>query len=326
MSDDLVPVTTGGGELVLARRPADRNPALVYLARLAPGSRRTMAQALETMASILTEGRVDAETLPWGQLEYQHAAALRAALAERYSPASVNKMLSALRGVFKEAWRLGLMTAEDLARVSDLPPVRGETLPRGRALSTGELRALFSTCRGGTPADARDAALMGILYGGGLRRSEAVALDVADYNPESGELRIRAGKGMKDRLSYATNGGSAALEAWLAVRGDAPGPLLCPVDKAGRVTLRRMTAQAVLLILRRRAERAGVQRFSPHDLRRTFVSDLLDSGADVVAVQKLAGHANVATTARYDRRGEQAKRKASQMLHVPYAPPRGTPT
>jgi site-specific recombinase XerD len=80
-----------------------------------------------------------------------------------------------------------------------------------------------------------------------------------------------------------------------------------------------MTDQAVYSILVRRARQANVRRFSPHDLRRTFVSNLLDAGADVVTVQKLAGHANVETTARYDRRGEEAKRKAVGLVDTPYS-------
>ncbi|WP_293070793.1 tyrosine-type recombinase/integrase [Moorena sp. SIO4A1] len=102
--------------------------------------------------------------------------------------------------------------------------------------------------------------------------------------------------------------------SWLKVRGDAPGALLCPIRKGGEVQLRQMCPDAVLKIVRRRAKQAGVESFSPHDFRRTFCSDLLDVGVDIVTVQKLAGHASPVTTAKYDRRGEETKRLAVQKL------------
>jgi len=117
--------------------PADRHPAKVYLASLAPGSRRTMRGALDVVAGLLTSGRRTAETLPWHQLRYQHTTAIRTVLMERYAPGTANKMLAALRGVLKAAWRLGLMTAEDHHRTRDIPSIQGMVLPRGRALSRG---------------------------------------------------------------------------------------------------------------------------------------------------------------------------------------------
>ena len=316
-------VTAAGGRprALAAALPADRHPASVYLASLgSPHSRRNMEANLHRLASLLTGGRCDAETLDWAQVRYQHAQALRTALAEHYAPATVNHHLAALRGVLRECWRLGLMDAETYQRAADVKDVRGTRLPAGRHVPASELFALFGSCaQEGTATATRDAALLAVLYGAGLRRGEATGLDRSDYDADTGELTIRHGKGRKERLVYATNGGRTALARWLAVRGDEPGALFCGLTRGQRVTGRRLTPQAVRVALRRRAAKAGVPPFSPHDLRRTCVGDLLDAGADLVTVQHLAGHASPVTTARYDRRGERAKRHAAEMLHVPYA-------
>lgn len=143
-------------------------------------------------------------------------------------------------------------------------------------------------------------------------------MDLRDFNASAGRLEIRNGKGGQDRTVYLPSVASALVEDWLVVRGKSPGPLLCPIRKGGRLELRRMTPQAVLLIVQKRALEAGVASFSPHDFRRTFCSDLLDAGTDIVTVQKLAGHASPVTTAKYDRRGEETKRKAVERLEIPY--------
>lgn len=305
----------------------DQHPAAVYLAGLSPRSRRTIGGDLNTIAGFLSSGRHDLVSLDWAQLRFSHCAAVRAVLAQRYAHTSANRMLSALRGVLKAAWRLGLLPTEEYHRAVDLSPVRGETLPRGRALSSGELRALFSICNDGKNAGVRDQALLGVLYGCGLRRAEAVALDVGDFLCQTHELRVRAGKGNKQRAVYLPSGAHTALDKWLWLRGETVGhdpnePLFLPVLKGkgasgGRIVLRRLSDQSVMDILLRRAKQAGLKKTSPHDFRRTFISDLLDAGADIATVQKMAGHANVTTTARYDRRGEVAKQRAAGLLHVP---------
>lgn len=304
--------------IAVSQVPADRHPAAVYLARLSPGSRRTMAASLNHMAGLLTGNQATMQTLDWSALRYQHTAALRSLLSQLYAPATANKMLAALRGVLKEAWRLGQVSAEDYHRAADLPSVRGTTLPRGRALSKSELGQLFAACAAdNSPAGRRDAAILAVLYNCGLRRSELVALDLADYDPNHGAIQVRSGKGNKDRISYATDNSALAVNAWLAVRKFSAGPLFTPVNKGGGIVLRRLSDQAVRKILLKRARQCGVGAFSPHDLRRTMIGDLLDAGADISTVQRMAGHANVTTTARYDRRGEAAKRKAANLLQVP---------
>jgi integrase/recombinase XerD len=249
-----------------------------------------MRQALDAVATTIAAPHT-AETLPWPSVGYQHVAAVRAALLERgKAPATVNKTLAAVRGVLKECWRLGLVDGEHYQRAADVQGVRATTLPRGRALAGGDLMALMRWCaQDATPRGARDAALLALLYGGGLRRSEAVAAQLADYDPETGALTVRHGKGDKARIAYLTNGAQTAVADWLAVRGETPGALLCPVNKRGVVTVRRMDDGAVRKILLRLAGEAAVRPFSPHDLRRTFISDLL-----------------------------QAQREGASKLHLPY--------
>jgi integrase len=198
----------------------------------------------------------------------------------------------------------------------DLPCVKEDKKLRGRALTLDEIAALLEVCSSSHPIDIRDAALIAILRGGGVRRAEAVKLAVKDFNPSSGALEIRQGKGGKSRTVYLPEDAFAFVENWLDVRGFKPGPLLCPVRKGGLVQLRHMHPDAVLKILRRRAKLAGVESFSPHDFRRTFCSDLLEAGIDVVTVQKLVGHSNPGVTSKYDRRGEETKRKAVQSLSI----------
>jgi integrase len=115
-----------------------------------------------------------------------------------------------------------------------------------------------------------------------------------------------------------TNGSRDALDACLAVRGDEPGPLFFPVTKGNIIERRRMTDGAVAELVGRLAKKAKVQAFSPHDMRRSFIGDMLDAGADIATVQALAGHASPTTTSRYDRRGDRTKRKAAELLHVPF--------
>ena len=297
----------------------DRHPAAAYIARLSPGSRRSMSEALNTVASLVSNAQASAETLPWAELRYQHTTLIRAALIERYKPATANKVLSALRGVLKECWHLGTMTAEDYYRACDVPKIMSNPAPRGRVLATSEIGTLMGVCgRDSSPKGVRDAALIAVLYGAGLKRSEAVNLDVQDCNQETGELVIRSAQPHRDRLAYTLNGSAKALEEWLAVRGDGMGPLFCRVTRGGRIEILRLPDQSVLNILRKRGTEAGVAPFSPHDLRRSFISDLLDAGADISTAQQLAGHKNVQTTVRYDLRGEAARKKAAELLHVPH--------
>lgn len=309
----------GGAEMIpggVTPLRSSRDPAMVYLARLTPGSRRTMVGALRTIIEI-GGSDVPLGGFPWWQLGYQHAQAIRTALAARYAPATANKILAALKGVLKETWRLGYMDAESFHRAVDLPPVRGTSVPRGRALSRSELDRVLSVCRSDIgPTGCRDLALLSVLYGAGLRRREVTTLQVEDYNAATGCCTVQ-GKGAKVRTVYIKNGQKQALENWLLARGPKEGPIFLGTGGRGRqLTARGMSVDAIYDVCRSRAAQAGIPAFSPHDLRRTAISDMLDAGADISAVKAVAGHSQIETTARYDRRGERAKEQAASLLAI----------
>jgi len=314
MTEQALTVTTGGQVATVATGP---DPAAVYLASLAPTGRRSMAARLRSAAAVL--GYDDPASAPWASLRFRHVAAVRAKLLELgHAPATVNATICALRGVARTARAQGQMTGDDYAALCTVKPAHGQRLPAGRAVTAGELAAMLGGCEcDPSPAGARDGALLAIGYAGGLRRAELAGLDLADYDPAAATLRV-LGKGNKERSIPLEGGAVAWLTDWLKMRGEAPGPMFWPVTKAGDLQPRRMTAQAIYDALAKRARAVGVAHLSPHDLRRSCISDLLDAGADIATVQRLAGHASPTTTARYDRRGEAAKRRAVSLLHVPH--------
>lgn len=318
MTTGIIEIGTTGTELV-ERVAGDQHPVAIYLGSKSPGSRRAIRQKLDVAAGLLSGGAFDAMALPWAGVRYQHVARLRQMLVEAgKAPATVNATLSAAKAVLRECWRLGQMDAEAYHRACDVEAVKAETLPTGRDLAHGEVAALVAACAADpSPAGARDQAVLA-LFSAGLRRAELVALNVEDYDASTGGLRVLGAKGGKSRMAYLSTGAKAALADWLAVRGEAPGALVCPVSRSGKVEVRSISAQAVRAMLEDRRIEARVAPFSPHDFRRTFIGNLLDAGADLLTVAKLVGHAKPATTMRYDRRDERGKQDAVGRVNFPH--------
>jgi len=151
--------------------PVDEHPVAVYLAGLqSEGSRRVMRSRLgQVVAWVNTQmnSQYDLYSFPWHTLRFQHLNLLRSHLAEVYKPATANATLAALRGVLKAAWRLKLLSTDDYLQAVDVDSVRGESVVKGRELSSGELGALLGACaQDKTPAGRRDAALIALLYSG----------------------------------------------------------------------------------------------------------------------------------------------------------------
>lgn len=254
-------------------REAHFDPAAAYLAQLGKGSRRTMREALTKLADWASDGRCGPSEFAWHLLGAEQTVALRTRLTLNLAPATANKHLAALRGVLKQCWRRGQMSAEAYQRAIDLPPARGVSPRKTLRLGAAELRRLAEACRGDPgPAGARDEALLALLYGANLRRSEAVALEMADYDLATGQLTVGDPDDGKRKCFAANEDARRALERWIVIRGPEPGPLFNPVNKGGRIKRRRLSEQAIYIACQKRAAAAGLPPISPEDLRRADTS------------------------------------------------------
>jgi integrase len=295
------------------------SPAATYLATVGQGSRRTVQQSLSVLASLLAGEGADPMKIRWERLRRPDTVELRSAIKERFAPATANKILSVLRGALRAARDLGLMNEGDFQTTASLEYVKGPAPAGGIAVTMDLLSRLFDACAADAgAAGRRDAALLSIFLSSGLRRAEAAALDMGDYDAGSGRLHIRGERPEYDRLVTLPKPARRALADWVRIRTGTPGPLLLPVDRGGLIRFRRMTDQAVYDIFGRITQRAGAPEVTLRDLRRAYVISLIRAGKPIQEVQYLVGHASWFTTAAYR---DLADADGYDLARLPYRPP-----
>ena len=293
-----------------------RNPLTLYLARLAPSSQLTMRYVLQDAADRLGFEDINLEDIDWHLLQPEHVIALVAALREDgYAPNTSSLYVNAVRGVMNEAWRLNLISQEHLLRMRTVKAAPGTRLSQGRNLRRSLIREMMEVCAADPrPQGLRDAAVIGILYGSGMRKSESVNLDLAQINFEERSLRV-IGKGNKELIKYAPDWAFAKLQAWLAFRreqlkeGEQDDSFLFNrIRRGSHITRERITKHAIYYIARQRGQQVGV-KIMPHDFRRSFITRVIEEH-DLSIAQKLAHHTNIQTTASYDVRDDNERRRA----------------
>ncbi|HEY5201885.1 MAG TPA: site-specific tyrosine recombinase XerD [Acidothermaceae bacterium] len=220
------------------------------------------------------------------------------------SASSAGRTIVAVRGFHRFAVREGNVDADTAGAIR--PPTPARRLPKAIAVED-VARLLEAAGAQGTPRAQRDRALLEVLYGTGARISEAVGLDIDDVDMDVGMVRL-FGKGSKDRMVPLGSYAKAALERYLAL-GRPTLAVEAPSSRTARdsraaVFLNarggRLSRQSAWTVLRTAATRAGLTAgISPHTLRHSFATHLLDGGADVRVVQELLGHASVTTTQIY---------------------------
>lgn len=219
------------------------------------------------------------------------------------APTTSNRTMAAVRGLHRYLFAEGIADLDPTADVEQTKLKRG--LPK--ALTEAEVVAVLEAPSGTSPADVRDRAILELLYGTGMRISECVALSLDDLDQTAALLRV-TGKGNKQRLVPVGRLASKALESWL---GPAGRPELAPDVWAGRdqqmaIFLNqrggRLSRQGMWGVVRKHGLTAGVaDRLSPHVLRHSCATHMLDNGADIRTVQELLGHASVSTTQLYTK-------------------------
>ncbi|PMU27210.1 MULTISPECIES: tyrosine recombinase XerC [unclassified Pseudomonas] len=293
-----------------------RNPLTLYLTRLAPSSQLTMRYVLQDAADRLGFEDINLEDIDWHLLQPEHVMALVAVLREDgYAPNTSSLYVNAVRGVMNEAWRMSLISQDHLLKMRSVKAMAGTRLSQGRNLRRTLIRELMEVCAADPrPQGLRDAAVIGILYGSGMRKSESVNIELGQVNFDERSLQV-TGKGNKQLIKYAPAWAFAKLEAWLAFRRSQLKPgeqddgfLFNRIRRGCHITRERITKHAIYYIARQRGEQVGV-KIMPHDFRRSFITRVIEE-YDLSIAQKLAHHTNIQTTATYDVRDDNERRRA----------------
>jgi site-specific recombinase XerD len=293
------------------------NPVVVYLGKQSPAGRSSLQGALRWVFKVIGGDYMNPNV--WGAFSYEILENLKRRLQDTgKSPATINHALSAVRGVLRVCKRMGIITRDLLDDCLEVENIKhSNPLLTGREVSYNEVAKILTVCRDGTPAGIRDSALVAFLWGAGLRRHEVAALKLSSVDMETGRVIVE-GKGSKTREVFIAGGALGALCAWVAVRGEEEGALFGTIRKNGVIGYTHMTPQAVYTIVEKRRTQAGVTLFTPHDLRRSYVGNLLQAGADINTVGALCGHADINTTARYDRRNSNEKKRVASFINTPF--------
>jgi len=229
---------------------------------------------------------------------------LHRTIGDNYSPKSANADQSALRQVLVCCRKLGLLDAatEDLIRQT-MKSFPGSRARRRAYLEPDEVAQMFASCDLEQPSEARDAALLALLYAGAMRGGEGRSIALEDVSWDSQTVLV-TGKGNRQRHVQLSAGSMALLRAWLVHRGEEPGALLCPVDRWAKTHIRHVDGSTVWRWVRRCYQRAGLVHLCPHDLRAACLTRIIEDG-DVHQAQLHAGHASPNPTRLYDRTAER---------------------
>lgn len=293
--------------------------AALYLQSLSPNGRRAVRSILASAIRQL-DGESNVETYPWQKLGYTELMSIKASMIEQhYAPRTINLVISSIRSIVRTSFYLGEIEAEQILRLDAIKPVRLRHNPAGRSLSKAEVRRLIAACKQhpSQQRQQRDRALLLVALGSGLRVSELQQLKIEDVCARRGVICVQSGKCNKYREVSLPPEARQALKAWLKtlMSRTTSTALWRRIHASGNIQ-NQLTVSGLVSIFAQLARTAAVAQFSPHDLRRTFITNMLNNGGDLNLVRQLAGHADISTTATYDRRQANVLKRLTQHTRI----------
>lgn len=291
------------------------SPLVLYLGRLAPNSRRSIASQLTSIANML-DWPPDEREQRFHQIDYSQACYIKLLLQQsNWSVRSINRALSAIRSIVKVAVLTGEASESQFTKLGSIKLEKASSY-NGHALEADHVEKLFNYLEK-LPGDIhiRNRAMFACLLGLGLRRSELSASKLGDLGMGKQTFYVPKGKGNKSRTTFIPPWCAGHLDAWLAVRGTEDGPLFNTINKASQVDISTaISAQSIYKLVRKTLSHLGIDNVSPHDLRRTFITRLLEQNVDINTVRQMAGHEDISTTVLYDKRSEVVMQQAAMTL------------
>jgi site-specific recombinase XerD len=291
-------------------------PCVLYLQRLAVSGRKAMLSQLNMIRVKLNWPKPTIEQ-PFHTLNYLQLESLKQQMIlDGKSARTINHMLQCVRGITKVAYILELIDHKALTQIEAVKTVKTTPYQNGQALSGKMVIKLLQTCnQETTQIDKRNTALLAIFLTSGLRRTEISKLKLSDYNKNSKTLRVISGKGNKPRVQHLPEWISPYINHWLKLRGEQEGYLFNPLLRTKIPVLKPLSPSAIYHVVTTKTESLVGTRCTPHDLRRTYITELLNQNVDLITTSKMAGHANVTTTQIYDKRGESALISAANKIN-----------
>ncbi|MEL4241592.1 site-specific integrase [Shewanella xiamenensis] len=293
----------------------------LYLSRLAPNSQRSIASQMRSIAQLMDwpDATIGKQL---SSINYQQAMQIRALLIhEQWSARSINRAMTAIKSIVKVAALMGEADMQQVAHINSIANMK-HGAHQGNPLSAEQVSELLERLaqRKGVYG-LRTLAIFALFLGTGLRRSELAALTIADYDSTTSTITVIAGKGNKSRVLFLPRWVELHLIEWLKFRSKKQGKLICKCTVTGQLDIEEpVSSHTLYRLVKDKLGDIGVVGASPHDLRRTFITRLLEQNVDINTVRQMAGHADISTTTIYDKRGDAFMREAAATLNYVSAP------